>query len=412
MPDRESFVAAIAAAPQDDLPRLVFADWLDENGESERAEFIRAQVRRAAEWGGPDDGSLAQTALTAFDSQGVGWCHTFLTALGLDLTGYKLKRSPFWQQTGASALTVDVFDPQYRLSHLVPHLAFRRGFVEELAVTVANAPKACSFAEAFRHEPVHALEAHFGVRTDGKSWSRLSEPALRRINRLKATFHPDAAGMARAVMEPLFDDLHLAGVRQFALSPDPTGDEGVRIPPETLAAFTNSRLAYRLDALELTAIDDDGVRALARDTRLQVSRLSLNGAYTRDALPPLERSGIADTVRALTLFFGEPDDLAAFARTRWPKLTELHLGCHIDDGGTFPPGGLEALAAAEFTPYLEVLDLSGNHMGDGGGGNLDGLRELAAALNPHRLVLLDLQLTGLTAVPDFLANRFGEKVVV
>lgn len=34
---------AVLAAPDDDLPRLVYADWLDEHGEGERAEFIRIQ---------------------------------------------------------------------------------------------------------------------------------------------------------------------------------------------------------------------------------------------------------------------------------------------------------------------------------------------------------------------------------
>jgi uncharacterized protein (TIGR02996 family) len=37
------FLAAIAARPDDDLPRLIFADWLDERGETDRAEFIRLQ---------------------------------------------------------------------------------------------------------------------------------------------------------------------------------------------------------------------------------------------------------------------------------------------------------------------------------------------------------------------------------
>lgn len=37
------FIDAIIAAPDDDLPRLVYADYLDEIGESERAEFIRLQ---------------------------------------------------------------------------------------------------------------------------------------------------------------------------------------------------------------------------------------------------------------------------------------------------------------------------------------------------------------------------------
>jgi uncharacterized protein (TIGR02996 family) len=47
MTDREAFVAAIADTPRDDAPRLVYADWLDEHGEPERAAFIRLQCRAA-----------------------------------------------------------------------------------------------------------------------------------------------------------------------------------------------------------------------------------------------------------------------------------------------------------------------------------------------------------------------------
>ena len=38
---------AVIASPEDDLPRLVYADWLDEAGDPGRAEFIRAQVQLA-----------------------------------------------------------------------------------------------------------------------------------------------------------------------------------------------------------------------------------------------------------------------------------------------------------------------------------------------------------------------------
>ena len=44
--EREAFLKAIFDAPADDLPRLVFADWLDERGESDWAERIRIQCRR------------------------------------------------------------------------------------------------------------------------------------------------------------------------------------------------------------------------------------------------------------------------------------------------------------------------------------------------------------------------------
>ncbi|HEY1375481.1 MAG TPA: TIGR02996 domain-containing protein, partial [Gemmataceae bacterium] len=44
---RAAFLRAIAENPDDDLPRLVYADWLDEHGEPERAEFIRVQCELA-----------------------------------------------------------------------------------------------------------------------------------------------------------------------------------------------------------------------------------------------------------------------------------------------------------------------------------------------------------------------------
>lgn len=44
---RDAFLAAICAEPDDDAVRLIFADWLDEHGEPERAEFIRVQCELA-----------------------------------------------------------------------------------------------------------------------------------------------------------------------------------------------------------------------------------------------------------------------------------------------------------------------------------------------------------------------------
>src|SRR5437764_14875679 len=71
MPDDDAFLRAILAHPDDDLPRLIYADYLDERGDP-RGEFVRLQCdearggdrRRAArvaeleaafgaEWAGP-----------------------------------------------------------------------------------------------------------------------------------------------------------------------------------------------------------------------------------------------------------------------------------------------------------------------------------------------------------------------
>lgn len=49
MSDRRTFLKAIHANPDDMLPRLVFADWLDDNGEGDKdaatAEFVRLGCR-------------------------------------------------------------------------------------------------------------------------------------------------------------------------------------------------------------------------------------------------------------------------------------------------------------------------------------------------------------------------------
>jgi uncharacterized protein (TIGR02996 family) len=47
MTNRNSFIRSIIAAPEDDAPRLIYADWLDEHGEPERADFIRTECRLA-----------------------------------------------------------------------------------------------------------------------------------------------------------------------------------------------------------------------------------------------------------------------------------------------------------------------------------------------------------------------------
>ena len=48
-PDERSLLLSVAVAPEEDAPRLVYADWLDENATSDnaraaRAEFIRTQI--------------------------------------------------------------------------------------------------------------------------------------------------------------------------------------------------------------------------------------------------------------------------------------------------------------------------------------------------------------------------------
>jgi uncharacterized protein (TIGR02996 family) len=46
-PEYRAHVAGVIAAPADDLPRLVLADWIEEHGDPDRANFIRVQCELA-----------------------------------------------------------------------------------------------------------------------------------------------------------------------------------------------------------------------------------------------------------------------------------------------------------------------------------------------------------------------------
>ncbi len=47
MSDHDALLAAVLADPAEDTARLVYADWLTENGEADRGEFIRIEVELA-----------------------------------------------------------------------------------------------------------------------------------------------------------------------------------------------------------------------------------------------------------------------------------------------------------------------------------------------------------------------------
>jgi uncharacterized protein (TIGR02996 family) len=46
-PQDHDFIRQILASPEDDAPRLAYADWLEQQGERDRAEFIHCQIEAA-----------------------------------------------------------------------------------------------------------------------------------------------------------------------------------------------------------------------------------------------------------------------------------------------------------------------------------------------------------------------------
>src|SRR5262245_31911453 len=74
MSDRAALFQAVLDSPGDDAPRLVFADWLDENGEPERAEVIRLQIEAACTpFYEPRYDALNRRADALIAAHGTGW---------------------------------------------------------------------------------------------------------------------------------------------------------------------------------------------------------------------------------------------------------------------------------------------------------------------------------------------------
>ena len=76
--ERNALIATIRAAPDEDGPRLVFADWLEEQGDAAstaRAEFIRTQIERANLPSGDDrHPELQARELRLLKRWSAAWC--------------------------------------------------------------------------------------------------------------------------------------------------------------------------------------------------------------------------------------------------------------------------------------------------------------------------------------------------
>lgn len=418
MSDREAFVQAIAANPTDDLPRLVFADWLEEHGEPERAEFIRTQIR----WHHADADERKQLDLRAgelFREHWQRWFGPFLTALGpsADLPRCYSVRDDLSSLEGGSrdvghaASRVALAPrPDKRGSDTSPVtcVSVHRGFASTLTVEVDQWEGQGSLATAFQYEPPPRLVFVNGLHSP--QWQRFTDPCLRRVEHVTMS-QRWAWDVSAPESTAFLEDPHLAGVRSFSVwavnhrTPRVYND----LPIAWLERFVRSSLAYRLTGLCLYCINADGVRPLCRPGRLHLERLELAGSMTADMMRRLVGSDLVNTVRVLKVQSAEPGNsgAATLAQNDWRKLTHLQLpNCGLT------AAVLPALASATFIPQLKELDLSGNPLFTGDDRDTARLERLAEVLDPNRLERLNLTDTGLSHVPGFLAERFGDRVKV
>jgi uncharacterized protein (TIGR02996 family) len=273
--EEEGFFRAMAAQPEDDLVRLVYADWLEENGRAERAHFIRAQMALAT----PERREVAPVA--AFVAED-------------DL--YRSHRA-CWEAALTECGATDI--------------RWRRGMPERLSIAAADFLEHSDrlFASA---PTLSELRLHH-VKTS--HLRRLA--SCPRLNQLR-TFAPgelDAAGLCVLLASP-----HLRELPCLDLSYSRCG---LAVAEAVAAAPTFHSLA-RLD-LECGDLGADGLRALVgslnlpklTDLNLTDNRIGADGAGVLAASPGCEK------LRHLDLTRCEIGDGGLRALARSPHLRNL-----------------------------------------------------------------------------------------
>ncbi|MGL6095311.1 MAG: TIGR02996 domain-containing protein [Fimbriiglobus sp.] len=126
MTDRDALYRGILAAPADDLPRLILADFLEESGDAERPAYVRAAVELAHHVAANDfDTDRYAAAVTVVASTPVDRLWEWVIADGI-LT--PADPGPFGRSTVGDLDRV-------RAAGANLTLGFRRGFVAEVVGT-------------------------------------------------------------------------------------------------------------------------------------------------------------------------------------------------------------------------------------------------------------------------------------
>ena len=356
--EEAAFVELVCASPDDDAPRLVFADWLDERDDP-RGEFIRIQC--------------ALAKMPATDP-----ARTLL----LDREAVLIARyhAP-WSEP---------------LRGIAGWTEFRRGFVD--TVNMETRKFLSRGEELFKLAPVR----HVRFLDVGGNLPRLvASPLLSRITSLTMYAQHLGDDLAPA----LVDSPHLTGLRHLNVGRNRIGDRGV----QRIARYNRFTDLRSID-LSDNAIRDTGMRAVAESSRLaNLDTIDLRrNELTRSGLASLCSSSTLTSLRHLGIALndlGAPRDFEAGAESvvslssldlsenglnsealreviGLPGLLNLErfdLG-HNEIGNA----GAAILANWSGAAHLRFLRLPGNRIGD------DGARALARSAYLYQLTDLDV----------------------
>jgi uncharacterized protein (TIGR02996 family) len=338
MPDESAFIRTILDHPDADGPRLVYADWLEEEGETARAEFIRVQIELSHL---PESDSRRDEL--AKREQAL-------------LKRYRRR----WVR---------------RVGSFVKNAKFRLGLVDWVSVPasafIRYGPR------IFERAPVTGI-----VLTRARRYvDRIAgAPCLRELRGLELW----ADNLTGADIRPLTESPHVQNLRSLELDGNPLGDEGAQILAHAANLPNLSHLSLylcevnaagmealgeaslpRLDSLSVAAsqFGDVGLTAfLAGSLPGQLAKLELSRArLTPAAAQALARSAQLTKLEFLDLTDNPIENAGAIALANSHGLSGLDWlvlrACGIG------PAGARALAQSRYLGSIRRLGLERNNFG-------------------------------------------------
>jgi uncharacterized protein (TIGR02996 family) len=234
MTHEEAFIQAIREAPKDDAPRLIYADWLEEHGQADRAEFIRVQCQLARLTDErPEQSLLLARAESLLRKHWNEWVEPLRTIVGL----WRDRYGEHW------------LGEEYLADGL---RRFQRGFVDSLALDAGAFLRNAEYLK--RLVPLRELRL-WGA---GRCSDRLAkEPELAGLSVLSFIDYFDAPVTARDAAA-LAKSPYLTGLSALYLGRNSLGDEGV-------GALVCAPWLISVTILDLSdnGLSDRGFRALA-----------------------------------------------------------------------------------------------------------------------------------------------------
>jgi uncharacterized protein (TIGR02996 family) len=371
-----AFLEAIREAPEDDAPRLVYADWLEEHDDPARAAFIRVQCELARFPGSERQAELEAQERKLLVANRAAWLGPL--ARGLPFGHCKFRRGfpeeltirPKWMVKMVAELDARVPAGRVTLSG---------GFGDPAMKALADCPT-LGWVAGLMYEHPQVTEA--GLEMVGQS------PNFTRLGELSVTF----ANFTLNGLLALTTSPYHTALRRFSLHR--MSWQGKKVP-DTAAAFAAAGVRLRLRSLALrghelgpagaaalagtenlagvkeldlllNGIRDEGAAALARSPHLRnlASLVLQTNGLTSRSVRELAASPLLDGIRILNLAVNEIGDKGAEALAASPRLCALR---ELDlSSAAIGDRGAEALAASPRLANLTILEVSGNTLTDRG----------------------------------------------